>query len=211
MEKFLLPLDEKIDNTFLPSVLNETLTEKEREVYSLPVPLGGLGVLIISKKAKNGLAASLEITAPLTDIIISQESKLPDAAPVNLIRANVDKRNKELLASKVKHIEDTSTPEINRDIDQASEKGASTWLNVIPLEENGFSLTKVEFRDAISIRYNKRLRNLPSKCPCGSNFDITHALNCKRGGYVIMRHNNIRDFEVNLLRKLHKLQTIYTS
>ena len=203
MEKFLLPLDEKIDNTFLPSVLNETITEKEREVYSLPVRLGGLGVLIISKKAKNGLAASLEITAPLTDIIISQESKLPDAASVNLIRANVDKRNKELLASKVKHIEDTSTPEINRDIDQASEKGASSWLNVIPLEENGFNLTKVEFRDAIPIRYNKRLRNLPSKCPCGSNFDITHALNCKRGCYVIMRHNNIRDFEVNLLRKLN--------
>ena len=203
VEKFLLPLDEKIDNTFLPSVLNETITEKEREVYSLPVRLGGLGIPIISEKAKNELAALLEITAPLTDIIISQENKLPDAVSVNLIRANVDKRNKELLASKVNHIEDTSTPEINRAIDQASEKGVSSWLNVIPLEENGFNLTKGEFRDAISIRYNKLLRNLPSKCPCGSNFDITHALNCKRGGYVIMRHNNIRDFEANLLRKLH--------
>ena len=203
VEKFLLPLDEKIDNTFLPSVLNETITEKEREVYSLPVRLGGLGIPIISEKAKNELAASLEITAPLTDIIISQENKLPDAVSVNLIRANVDKRNKELLASKVNHIEDTSTPEINRAIDQASEKGVSSWLNVIPLEENGFNLTKGEFRDAISIRYNKLLRNLPSKCPCGSNFDITHALNCKRGGYVIIRHNNIRDFEANLLRKLH--------
>ena len=203
MEKVLLPLDEKIDNTFLSSVLNETITEKEREVYSLPVRLGGLGMPIISEKAKNELAASLEITAPLTDIIISQENKLPDAASVNLIRTNVDKRNKELLASKVKHIEDTSTPEINRAIAQASEKGASSWINVIPLEENGFNLTKGEFRDAISIRYNKRLRNLPSKCPCGSTFDITHALNCTRGGYVVMRHNNIRDFEANLLRKLH--------
>ena len=85
MERFLLPLDEKIDNTFLPSVLNETITEKEREVYSLPVRLGGLGIPIISEKAKNELAASLEITAPLTDIIISQENKLPDVASVNLI------------------------------------------------------------------------------------------------------------------------------
>ena len=50
MEKFLLPHDEKIDNTFLPSVLNETITEKEREVYSLPVRLGGLGIPIISEK-----------------------------------------------------------------------------------------------------------------------------------------------------------------
>ena len=159
MEKFLLPLDEKIYNTFLPSVLNETITEKEREVYSLPVRLGGLGIPIISEKAKKELAASLEITAPLTDIIISQENKLPDVASVNLIRANVDNRNKELLASKVKHIEGKSTPEINRAIDQASEKGASSWLNVIPLEENDFNLTKGEFRDAISIRYNKRLQS----------------------------------------------------
>ena len=83
----------------------------------------------------------------MTDIIISQENKLPDAASVNLIRANCEKRNKKLLASKVKHIEDTSTPEINRAIDQVSEKGASSWLNVIPLEENGFNLTKGEFRD----------------------------------------------------------------
>ena len=57
MEKLWLPLDEKIDNTFLPSVLNETITEKEREVYSLPVRLGGLGIPIISEKAKNELAA----------------------------------------------------------------------------------------------------------------------------------------------------------
>ena len=47
------------------------------------------------------------------------------------------------------------------------------------------------------------MRNLPSKCPCGSTFDITHVLNCKRGGYVIMRDNNIRDLEANTLRKLH--------
>ena len=168
MEKFLLPLDEKIDNTFLPSVLNETITEKEREVYSLPVRLGGLGILIISEKAKNELA-SLEITAPLTDIIISQENKLPDAASVNLIRANVDKRNKELLASKVKHIEDTSTPEINRAIDQASEKRASSWLNVILLEENGFNLTKGEFRargvwkDAQNAYFDIRVTNINSE------------------------------------------------
>ena len=81
---------------------------------------------------------------------------------------------------------------------QASDKGASSWLNVLPLEEHRFSLTKGEFRDALSIRYDKPLQQLPSKCPCGNKFDLTHALNFKRGGYVIMRHNNIRDFEANL-------------
>ena len=27
-------------------------------------------------------------------------------------------------------------------------------------------------------------------------------MNCKRGGFVIMRHNNIRDFEANLLKRV---------
>ena len=72
----------------------------------------------------------------------------------------------------------------------------------MPLEEQGFTLTKGEFRDAIAMRYAKDIRGLPSKCPCGQTFDLNHALNCKRGGFVIMRHNNIRDFEANLLRKI---------
>ena len=25
-------------------------------------------------------------------------------------------------------------------------------------------------------------------------------MNCKKGGFVIMRHNNVRDFEVNLVK-----------
>ena len=43
---------------------------------------------------------------------------------------------------------------------------------------------------------------MPSKCPCGQKYDVTHAMNCKKGGFVIMRHNNVRDFEANLLRTI---------
>ena len=71
-----------------------------------------------------------------------------------------------------------------------------------PLKEHGFTLNKSEFRDALALRYNLPIKDLPSKCPCGDNFNLNHALNCKRGGFVIMRHNNIRDFEANLLSKV---------
>ena len=27
-------------------------------------------------------------------------------------------------------------------------------------------------------------------------------MNCKRGGFIIMRHNDIRDFEANLLKRV---------
>ena len=38
---------------------------------------------------------------------------------------------------------------------------------------------------------------MPGTCPCG------HALNCKKGGFVTIRHNNITDYEGNLLTKIH--------
>ena len=80
--------------------------------------------------------------------------------------------------------------------------GASNWLNAIPLAEHGFNLSKGEFRDALALRFNHDIKGLPSKCPCGQRFDVTHAMNCKRGGFVIMRHNDIRDFEAKLWKKV---------
>ena len=41
---------------------------------------------------------------------------------------------------------------------------------------------------------------MPSLCPCVQNYDITQAMNCRRGGFIIMRDNNVQDFEVNLLK-----------
>ena len=39
-------------------------------------------------------------------------------------------------------------------------------------------------------------------CPCGQKYNVTHALNCKKGGFVAMRHNNLRDFEADMLSKI---------
>ena len=41
---------------------------------------------------------------------------------------------------------------------------------------------------------------MPSQCSCGQKYDVSHAMNCKRGDFIIMRHNNVRDFEANLLK-----------
>ena len=92
---------------------------------------------------------------------------------------------------------------MRRAVLQAKEKGASSWLTLIYLDEHGFALNKAEFRDALSIRYNKRLKGMLSTCPCGQKFDPNHTMNSKRGDFVIMRHNNVRDFEANLLKTMH--------
>ena len=91
-------------------------------------------------------------------------------------------------------------PDTKRAVIQAKEKDASSWLTVLPIEEHEFTLIKNEFRDLIHLRYKKTLKGMPSQYPCGHNYDVTHAMKCKNGGFVIMRHNNVRDFEENLLK-----------
>ena len=94
-------------------------------------------------------------------------------------------------------IETNLHPDTKRAVTQAKEKGASSWFTIQPIEEHGFTLTKNEFTDAIHLHYNKTLKGMPSLCPCRQNYDITHAMNCKRGGIIIMGHNNVQDFEKN--------------
>ena len=45
---------------------------------------------------------------------------------------------------------------------------------------------------------------MPSKCPCGQKYNLNHAMNFKRSGFVDMRLSNVRDFEANLLIMIQK-------
>ena len=42
---------------------------------------------------------------------------------------------------------------------------------------------------------------LPEKCASGAHFDLQHALSCKKGGFVTLRHNMIRDVTARLLKE----------
>ena len=89
-----------------------------------------------------------------------------------------------------------------RAVKHTKQNSASNWFSKLPLEEQGFTLMKSEFRDALALRSAKDIRGLPSKCPCDETFNINYAMNYKRGGFVTMCHNNIRDFEANLLKNV---------
>ena len=80
-----------------------------------------------------------------------------------------------------------------------TEKGASNWLNAMPLKDHDFYLNKQTFWDTINLRYGIPLPRLPMKCVCDSGFSVEHALTCKRGGFINIRHNDIRDFTAELL------------
>ena len=48
------------------------------------------------------------------------------------------------------------------------------------------------------MRYDWEISDLPKTCVCGDIFDVDHAMICKRGGFAIQRHNELRDLEAEL-------------
>ena len=46
------PVDEIIQNDLLPSIIEESITENERQLYSLPARSGGLGIPVFLRKSR---------------------------------------------------------------------------------------------------------------------------------------------------------------
>ena len=202
ISEVLEPLDKIIANDFIPSLFGTSISPNERELLALPIKDGGMGLRIWKNEADDSFTTSKHVTKPLQSQILKQMVKLPAhedvaSAKTRAMTAMINKRNNNTTATIEKQ-----TSRMKRNMDQLSGPGASSWLSAVPLKEQGFVLNKSEFQDAISLRYDKTLKNLPSKCVCEKPFTITHAMNCQRGGFVINRHDKIRNFEANLLNQV---------
>ncbi len=82
-------------------------------------------------------------------------------------------------------------------------KETGQWLSVMHSTLNGTELlAQGEFRDALLLRHARTPEDLPSHCDgCGAKFNVRHALECKVGGLVILRHNEINEELCDLASK----------
>ena len=171
-------------------------------MYSLPIKSGDLGFANLTERAAREYETSRLINAPLIAIMMLQETNLPNETERKNIVRGQSSLKIAALNKKIEEVETSLPKDTLRILEQTKQRGSSNWLSVLPSQEHGFNLNKREFRDALSLRYNLPIKGLPSHCPCGKKYDVTHAMNCKRGGFISMRHNNIGDFEANLLAEI---------
>ena len=176
----------------------------EREVFELPARMGGMNVINPVNTAVLSFEASSKITRPLVEKILTNNRSMGEVYAMQQktqqkVKCEKDDALKVSFDSILNRVED---PIQNRALLLAAEKGASNWLTVLPIQDQGFSLPKTAFRDAVALRYNWQLLNCPLHCACGEKFSIQHALSCPTGGYPSIRHNEIRDLTAGFLTEV---------
>ena len=173
-------------------------------MLALPYRYGGLGIRNPVQVADGEYEASLNITEPLADLIIQQDNDLSklDRERVSEIKAECSAEKDREFAAEEAEIALALDEKGGRLLKCAQEKGASSWLSALPLKRLGYAINKQEFMDAVCLRYRWKISDMPAHCAYGARNSIEHVMICKRGGYVSMRHNALRDTEAKILSKV---------
>lgn len=209
----LSPLEEALHRKLIPALTNRPPSSAvERDIFALPSRLGGLGIPIPSFHSQPSYESSVKLTASTVSLIVTQDPyksiSYEDVSSITEAKKDIRNSNRLREICQASDLDARLTPAQRRLISLAKEKGSSSWLAAIPVEEHGFFLNKGEFRDALHLRYGWDIKNAPQTCICGVSFSVDHAMICKRGGFIIMRHNEIRDITAKLLTEVcHSVAT----
>ena len=104
-------------------------TELERDILSLPVRLGDLGFTNPTQSANAEFQASVNVTAPLAERIMSQLHE-PLEAGFTLLQQKAKKEKEERLPKRSEEWRNSPPARTKRAVSLAREKGASNWLTV---------------------------------------------------------------------------------
>ena len=199
-------LENSIRNCFIKSLFNGyECNNLERELFELPANYGGLGIINPSKISDREYHNSRILTQEGSELIKNQQliynvnpNKLKEVK--NSIKCEKSKQHEDTLM-KIKQTLENDKYRLKL-LESSIEPTAYNWLTTIPLVDHDFYLDKTAFWDSIRIRYNIPLKYLPSRCICGQIFNLEHALSCKKGGFITLRHNDLRDFTAEQLSEV---------
>mgnify|MGYP006186617991 CR=1 FL=1 len=192
----LEPVEAALRTKFIPALLGgqESISDELRLLIAQGVKQGGLAIRDPVSAAARLYQTSTEATALLVKSLTSN-SHLDNEAHAGCVRGAGTAARKERIADGKEVVEDISQrrgPKVRKRLERMMETGA--WLTAIPDRMSGTELSFQEWHDNISLRYGMVPRGLPRKCDgCGAGFTVEHGLNCKKGGLVSLRHNDVRD------------------
>lgn len=199
----LQPVEATIRQHFIPALTGRAQPgDTERDLLALPTRHGGLGISNPTAMTSLIHEGSVRSTEPLRKLIEEQRDELDNACEEVSRRRSAERaRRQKQHQAEARSLFDQLGSQTRRVAELAAERGASSWLTVLPIDRHGFTLHKGAFRDALCLRYNWPPAQLPSICVCGQAFDSSHSMSCPTGGLPSLRHNELRDITARLLKE----------
>ena len=199
----LSKIDNIVSNEFIPALMGgKIVNDSERKLLSMPVKYGGLALPIFAQISDLEFYNSTLITKDLCTRIKTQQREYSKDKDVSVKKKHIAEQKKERHNNLLMDLRQEMTDDKIRLLELSQEIGASSWLSVLPLTDEGYVLNKQCFQDLLRFRYGWVLKNFPSTCECGANFSVDHALTCKKGGFVSIRHNEVRNITASLLKEV---------
>ena len=173
-------LELSITKEFIPAVTGKCVSDLERDLLTLPARMGGIGLCNPSANANFEFDSSIQVTSALVQEIIEQQThfRVTVVSAQRQAKANVMSLRCQRLVSKQPILIPPLPADLHRIVSLSREKGTSSWLSILPIEEHGFAFHKGAFRDALCLHYEWLPSGLPAKCVCGHSFTVYHAMNC---------------------------------
>ena len=175
-----------LNEKFIPAITGlEPPDGTHRSIYALTLRLGGLNIAKPTASTRDYFD-SFDLSNPLNNNDPIQAELVQNRLQQDIKRARIKAER-----TKLDSLKEALNQQTKYSWELASQKGGSSWLNAMPLKKYNFCLTKLEFRDGLDLRYGRELTKMPSICPWGANFNITHALHCAKVRYTHIRHYEI--------------------
>jgi hypothetical protein len=189
-----LPIEEALAESFLPQLLQEPVASAAtlRDLMALPVRHAGLGIPDPVTAAQPCHEASVLCTTVLIRSLRTRQDLDVQAHAEQSARhrRRLSKKRTTDDAATLQRLCGQAAPFDARRMRRSTETGA--WLTAMPNSLNGTELSEDEFRDSLRLRFGLTPVALPERCDgCDAKFTVAHALSCKKGGLVLLRHNDI--------------------
>ena len=147
ISSMMQPFEEATRDYFIPAITGQQHCSQDvRDLLALPCRLGGLNLTNPTHTSDVEFKSSCRITAPLAALIIQQEQCHNVAVEAVQKEKSATKFEKQASQKQaLVEIEANCPASMKRCVELASEKGASNWLSVLPVEEHVFHLSKGDF------------------------------------------------------------------
>ena len=163
LDELLIPIENEIRYHFIPAICDgRHCSDDERLLLSLPIKMGGLGIINVVDEAKFQFMTSSDMTSQPCDRIVAQSEEEVDVVATKKI---LSKRKSKRIAQRedlLKELIENFTPLQQKAVEISRYEGASAWLTTLPLKDENYVLNKQEFFDAIHMRCAWEMKRLPS-------------------------------------------------